>query len=209
MLAGSNTIHRIDGDQPGIRPDENAGSLAYLLTIWICSTSALRCLHKEMRSSRLPLTPDQRHRVDRLQPELEVFLNGWWSRAEQFRALLTAADGPVTIRLGSNRDGVYIRARHDQGGWLVEAASNNHLPTHVQLSVDAEVHLIELGWGPPTGPMPDFFRFYDDPVDLLGVAADIMIAFAAAYNGTFDGPFWVSPAHLIQAIRIGEDARQD
>ena len=92
--------------------------------------------------------------------EAEAFLAGWWSRAEQFRAMLAADDGPISIQLGPDEDVVYIRARREDDGWLVEAVSNNYLPGHTRLTIDDECVLLELGWDPPTGPMPNFFRFW-------------------------------------------------
>lgn len=148
------------------------------------------------------MTPDQTHPNEGAHKETEAFLAGWWHRAEQFRAVLAAEDGPISIQLGPDEDVTYVQARHEDDGWFVEAVSNNYLPEHTQLSVDDECTLLELGWEPPTGPMPNFFRFYDDPVDLLGVAADIMIAFAAGYHATPEGPFLVSPAHLVDAPAI-------
>lgn len=139
--------------------------------------------------------------------EAEAFLAGWWSRAEQFRAMLAADDGPISIQLGPDEDVVYIQARREDDGWLVEAVSNNYLPGHTQLTVDDECVLLELGWEPPTGPMPNFFRFYDDPVDLGCVAADIMITFATAYHGTHDDTFFVSPAHLVNLLADEVDDR--
>lgn len=142
-------------------------------------------------------------------PELEAFLEGWWFRAEQFRTLLEAADGPISIGLGPEEDRVYIQAIREEDGWLVDAVSNNYLPRRTRLSVDAECTMLELGWQPPTGPMPNFFRFYDEPVDLMEVAADIMITFAVVYRATSQGPFSVSPPRLLDAVTTGDDAGDD
>lgn len=81
------------------------------------------------------------------------------------RALPEATDSSITINLGPDEDRLYIQALREDEGWLVDAVSNNFLPLRKQLSADAECTMLELGWQPPTGPMPTFFRFYDAPVD--------------------------------------------
>ena len=141
-------------------------------------------------------------------PELTAFLEGWWFRAEQFRALLEAVDSSISIGLGPDKDRVYIQALREDEGWLVDAVSNNYLPRRTRLSVDAECTMLELGWQAPTGPMPNFFRFYDAPVDLVEVATDIMITFAVVYQATSEGPFSVSPPSLLNALTTGDDASE-
>ena len=111
------------------------------------------------------MTTDHGRPTEDMQPEMDRFLGGWWSRVEQFQVLLGAATEQVTFYLGPDGEDTYIQAHREQDGWLVEAESNNYLPEHAQLSVDDECTMLELGWQPPTGPVPNFFRFYDEPVD--------------------------------------------
>ena len=146
------------------------------------------------------MTTDHGRPAEDLQQDLDNFVAGWWSRVEQFKVLLGGATEEVTFYLGPDGDDVYIQAHRELDGWLVEAESNNYLPEHAQLSVDDECTLVELGWQPPTDTAPNFFRFYDDPVDFIGMATDILVAFTAAYNGTAHGPYSVSPVHLLDAL---------
>jgi hypothetical protein len=136
-----------------------------------------------------------------LEQEMDTFLSAWCNRIAQFGALLAAAaEDTISLQLGPDRDHVYIQARREDDGWLVEAVSNNFLSERTRLSVDDECTMVELGWQPPTRAMPNFFRCYDDPVDLLEVAKDILITFGVVYGALPHGPFFVSPPHLVDAV---------
>ncbi len=53
---------------------------------------------------------------------------------------------------------------------------------------------MQYGWTAPTEEMPNFWRFYEPPVELAEVARDIVVAFIAAYGATPQSQLSYSPA---------------
>jgi hypothetical protein len=130
-------------------------------------------------------------------------LAAWWQRAQEFRILLAGMDRHVCFQLGPDDDNVYILAHREDDGLLLEAVSNAYLAKHIALSVDEECGLLELGWEPPHQTTPNFFRFYDNPVDLAVVARDVVVTFLQAYGASPEADFYVLPGSLIGLLGTG------
>ena len=117
-----------------------------------------------------------------------------WDLIDQVTEVFNAAgDDNVTIQMEHPGAWAYAQACRVENAWLVETVSNEYLEEGMQLSADDMRSLVEHGWTAPTPDMPNFWRVYDDPVDLAEVARDIVVAFVSAYGATPRSEFTYSP----------------
>lgn len=108
-----------------------------------------------------------------------------------------------TMCVETRRDGsgapLYIQARREFDGVLIEAVSNEFLTGRQVLAPDAVRTMIELDWTVPSREgSPNFERFYPEVVPACVIANDIANTFALAYGVSPNTSWAVGPVELVE-----------